>query len=238
VRVEKKTYNLYQIFNLKSQSKYLLINTFLWFASGFCFYGLILNLEHVGNNLFIDSIVTFIGEAISELLTGFLCDVFGRLVVLKACGFLGGVSFILYEVLLEGTVKSMLIFTTSFGFSGVFNVIYIYSPEAFPTTIRSTVMSFLFFVSRIGALLVPSISAAVPRNAFIFGGLSLVSSYLAFSLPETLGQPIEDDVPESKKQMTFLSSSKRLMQSGISYKQMVDDSYFNLSSKNLNNTNV
>jgi hypothetical protein len=234
VKKEKKTLNLYQIFQLKSQRQNLLINSFIWFASGFCFYGLILNLEHVGTNIFIDSIITFIGEAVSELLTGYLCDVFGRLVILKGCGFLGGFSFIFYEILIEGPIKSVLIFTTSFGFSGVFNVIYIYTPEAFPTSIRSTVMSFVFFISRIGALLVPSVSAAVEKNAFVFGALSIFSSYLAFRLPETLGQPLEDDVPESKKQMTFLSSSRNLLSKDApSYKLMVDDSYFNTSFKNL-----
>jgi hypothetical protein len=172
------------------------------------------------------------------MLTGYLSDVFGRLFILKTCGFLGGVSFILYEILLEGTFRSVLIFTTSFGFSGIFNTIFIYSPEVFPTSIRSTVMSYLFFISRCGALLVPSVSAAIKRNAFVFGAMSILSSYLAFNLPETLGQPIEDDVPESKKQMSFLSSSKRLFSDKPSFRQIVDDSYFfNISSKDLKPSN-
>ncbi len=96
----------------------------MWFASGFCFYGLILNLEHLGGNIFLNSIVTFIGESFSEILSGYLAEEFGRIIVLKVTGFIGGVSFILYEMIHESQwYRSIFIFLTSFGFSGTFNLI-------------------------------------------------------------------------------------------------------------------
>jgi ABC-type multidrug transport system fused ATPase/permease subunit len=231
----KKSYNLIEIFNLKSQKLNIICLTYVWFASGFCFYGLILNLEHLGGNLFVNSIVTFIGEMFSELLSGFLADEFGRILVLKISGIMGGVGFIMYELIEDGHwIKSVFIFMTSFGFSGTFNLIYIYSPEVFPTTIRSTVMGWLYFTSRLGAMLVPGLTPHIPHNPILFGCLSLVTVYASSFLTETLGKEIPDDVPEAKRQTSFLTTSNRKLSSSNSYnvsftrKTIVSDSYFKL----------
>jgi hypothetical protein len=116
--------------------------------------------------------------------------------------------------------------------AATFNVIYIYSPESFPTTIRSTVMGFLFLISRLGALLVPSISAIVPHNPIFFGVLAILSAYCSTMLPETLGTEIPDDVPESKRMYSFLSKSdnsaskKAKSPMNTSRKTIVSDFYF------------
>lgn len=232
----KKTYNLAQIFRLNSQRTNVLVLAYVWFAAGFCFYGLIMNLEHLGGDIFTDSLVTFSGEIFSEILSGWCADEFGRVLVLKGSGFLGGISFILYEVISDPTMKSILIFGTSMGFSATFNVIYIYSPEIFPTTIRSTVMGFLYLISRFGALAAPSLSAMVPHNPVLFGIAAIISSYLCFQLEETLGKDIADDVPEAKRQMSFLSRSPLASQRKLSYvskvsinnRTVVSDLYFKI----------
>lgn len=162
-------------------------------------------MEHLGGNIFTDSIVTFTGEIFSEMLSGYVADEIGRAFVLRFAGLLGGVGFIMYELIQIQSIKTILIFMTSFGFSATFNVIYIYSPEAFPTTIRSTVMGFLYLASRLGALMVPSVSSILSHVAIFFGALSILSSYLCFGLEETLGKDIQDDVPEAIRQSSFLS---------------------------------
>ena len=236
----KKGYNLLEITRLKSQRKKFFLLVYIWFASGFCFYGLILNIEHLGGDIFLDSIVTFCGEIFSELSSGFLADELGRVIILKSSGILGGVAFILYELTSEPAwLKSVFIFMTSFGFSATFNLIYIYSPESFPTTIRSTVMGFLYLISRFGALLVPSVSAIIPHNPILFGILSLFSAYCSSLLPETLGVEIPDDVPESKRQFSFLSTSNKSNHgqqldsiTRISRKTVISDFYFKVETQN------
>lgn len=224
----KKSYNLFDIFKLKSQRKNVLILSYLWFAAGFCFYGLILNIEHLGGNLFIDSIVTFGGEAVSEILSGYMADHFGRVIVLEVCGFMGGFGFIAYEFLSPeyATIKTVLIFISSFGFSGVFNLLFIYTPEIFPTSIRSTVMGLVYFISRIGALLVPTVVAIVSRSNFVFGIVSIFGAYLCYQLKETLGEDILDDVPENLHQLSFLSTHRLSKQNSSFLKPMISDRYF------------
>ena len=207
-----------------------MILSYVWFTTGFCFYGLILNLEHLGGDIFTDSFITFISEIISEMTSGYIADEYGRLIVLKTAGIGGGVSFILYSLISNPSIRSVLIFITSFGFSASFNLVFIYSPEVFPTSIRSTVIGFLFLMSRIGALVVPSLSALFPNPFLIFGLLSIISGYLCFYLEETLGNDILDDIPEIIRQKSFLSfnqnkSKKNLSKLNIS-KAIVSDCYF------------
>jgi OCT family organic cation transporter-like MFS transporter 4/5 len=157
-----------------------------------------LNVGNVGNNIFIDSITTYIGEATAEMISGYLANLYGRLFVLKLCGYLGGVSFLIFEFIDDPRLRSVLIFLTSFGLSGLFNIMYIYSPEVFPTSIRSTVIGFLYLTSRTGALLVPTFSAVVKKTALVFGIMSLLSCFLTGYLKESMGCAIEDEVPEFK----------------------------------------
>jgi hypothetical protein len=203
--------------------------SYLWFAAGFCFYGLILNIENLGGNVFIDTIVTFGGEAMSELLSGYLADQFGRVIVLKVCGFMGGFGFIAYEFMSADytTIKTILIFVSSFGFSGVFNLLFIYTPEIFPTSIRSTVTGFLYFISRIGALLVPTVVSMVARSNLVFGFVPIFGAYLCFQLKETLDEDILDDVPENLHQLSFLSTHKFSKQNSLMLvRTMMSDRYF------------
>lgn len=225
----KKTYNLIEILNLKSQKRNIMIMAYLWFTAGFCFYGLILNIENLGGDLFIDTIVTFGGEGMSELLSGYLADHFGRIIVLKVCGFMGGFGFIAYESLSNdfSTLKTILIFVSSFGFSGVFNLLFIYTPELFPTSIRSTVTGAVYFISRIGAISVPSVVAFIAHSNYVFGIISIIGSLLCYYLPETLGEDILDDVPENLHQLSFLSTHKLSKRnSSMMIKTMISDRYF------------
>ena len=208
----KKSYNIFEIFTFKSQKQTLWILTYIWFISGFCFYGLLLNLEQLGGSVILNSLVMFTAEIISELLTGYLADQYGRLIIFKISGLIGGIAFILFELFSNITFKTILIFITSFGFSGTFNLIFIYSPEIFPTTIRSTTMGFLYFMSRLGPLLVPTLSKFLPHIPILFGFLSLSTSYLSFKLEETLGRDIEDDMPDIVRQKSFLSFNQKKSQ--------------------------
>ena len=232
----KNSYNIFQIFSFKSQKQTLWILTYIWFTCGFCFYGLLLNLEELGGNVILNSFVMFTAEILSELLTGYLADQNGRLIIFKISGMIGGIAFILFELFSNTTIKTILIFITSLGFSGAFNLMFIYSPEIIPTTIRSTTMGFLYSMSILGPMLVPSLSRFVPHIPILFGVLSLTSTYFSFKLVETLGRDIEDDMPDIVRQNSFLSFNQKKSQKSFKnnrYKELSNlklinkDGFFN-----------
>jgi OCT family organic cation transporter-like MFS transporter 4/5 len=192
----KKTLSLFQVFKLNSQFNKLVIHTYIWFASGFSFYGLMLNVGSIGDNIYLNSIITYVGEGSAEMISGYLANLYGRLFVFRLYGYLGGVSFLLVGLVTDPVIQVALVFMTSFGLSGLFNIMYIYSPEVFPTSIRSTVIGYLYLISRTGALLVPTFSAIVKRSWLVFAIMTLVSCFMTRYLKESLGCAIEDEVPE------------------------------------------
>lgn len=185
----------------------ILILTFLWFGNGFNFYGLIINLEKMGGDVIIDTIVTFTGQIIAGVASGYFAEEYGRLIVLKISGFMGGFGFIFFELVENKSLKSLFIFITSFAFSASNNVQYIYSPEVFPTSVRSTVMGFLFLISRLGAVAVGPLSSMIPGISALFVLFSIGQSVLCFWMEETLDSDLLDDVPEMIRQKSFLTTS-------------------------------
>jgi MFS family permease len=230
LKEKTKALNFIDIIQCKSVRTKIICLIIIWFSSGACFYGLILNIEHLGGNMFVDSILTFSAEMTAELLSGWFADIYGRKVVLEVGNIMGGISFIIYEMIEKSPLKTALIFSTSFGFSSVFNVIYIYSPEAIPTSIRSTIMGLLYFSSRIGAMIVPGLLRFINHPPIFFGMLALVSAYLSTFLEETLGADLPDELIEFTEPATqsFFSGSKKRIGSRRENlrRTIVSDNYF------------
>ena len=200
---KKVTSNIYQksflfIISIPSQRKTILILILLWYASSFCFYGIILNLNKLKGDFFSLSILAFLGEMISELISGYTAEIYGRIFVLKYGGFLGAFGFLIYKIV-PMEIKAILIFISMFGFSATFNVIYIYTPEILPISIKGSMSEFLFLLSRFAPFCVPILSEFIGDYidvVFILMGISY--GIACFGLNETLGKVITEDIPESQ----------------------------------------
>ena len=165
----------------------------LWFGISLCFYGIILTLNKMKGNFFTLSILAFLGEMISELLSGFISNIYGRIFVIKYGGLIGTIFFILFQLFPE-YIKPFLIFISMFGFSASFNIIYIYTPEILPISIRASICQILFLISRFAPLLIPTLSHIIGDKVdflfIIFGFGYTISCYF---LKETLNMKLVDD---------------------------------------------
>jgi len=97
----------------------------------------------------------------------------------------------------------------SFFALGAWGALYAYTPEAYPTTLRSTGMGAASGMTRIAGAIAPSLGAAlmgismvIPLSifalAYVIGGLS------ALTLPvETRGKPLQDTLPPSPLILDF-----------------------------------
>jgi MFS family permease len=234
----KKNHTIMDIFNYKSQRKKMLILCYIWFAITFCFYGLFTNLDHPGGNIFVESIITYSAEMFAELVSGFLAGIFGRIIVMKSLSFIGGLSFMGYFLIESKFLRSILIFISSFGFSGSLNILYIYTPETFPTSVRAMTFGFLFLVSRGAAVIIPIVSKLSTYTPILLGIMAIIAGLLTSHLEESLGKEMLDDIPEIKRSYSVLSNRKlsqqmlnRLSNSfKLSLKQIiVSEEYFRIS---------
>ena len=202
----KTNYNIVQIFQLKSQQRYIFNLMYIWFFVTVCFYGNFTALNQSSGNIFIKSILSYTGEVISEMSSGILANKFGRVTVTESLSYLGGFAFILSYFLgpdHQG-LKTIILFISSFGFAGSLNLLYIYTNELFPLSIKALTFGFMYLMSRAGGVAIP-IFLSSSYYPLIMGSLSVSCGYLMGKLPETLGRKLEDDVPEAVRHYSILS---------------------------------
>jgi MFS family permease len=73
----KTNYNIIQILRFKSQRNIFIKVTIISTCSMYNYYGIVLNLAKMDGNFYLNSIFAFLGELISELITGELADKYG-----------------------------------------------------------------------------------------------------------------------------------------------------------------
>ena len=152
-------------------------------------------------NFFQNSIFSFFGEMVGELSSGYLSGIYGRTKILKFGGIIGALGF-LGNKLCYYSLKSFLLLISMIGYSSTFNVLYIYTPEIIPSSIRSTVNGAIYFCGMVAPSFVPFIKTYFTNtfeNLFIIFGF--VYSLTCMYLKETLGKDIKDEIPEEKQEL-------------------------------------
>ena len=206
IKTVNNEYDIAQIFQLKSQKYFIFKLIYIWFFVTICYYGNFTALNKNNGNLFLNNIFIYTGEVISEMTSGVLANKFGRARVIKILSYLGGFVFILSYFLQKNYdfLSLVLLFISSFGFSGSLNLLYIYTNELFPINIKAMTFGFLYFISRAGVMALP-LFLATEYYPIILGVLSVPCGYLMGKLPETLGKKLLDDVPENIRNYSALS---------------------------------
>ena len=185
-----------------SQRLVIFILAFTFFCASFCFYGIILSLENMKGNFFVNSFLSFFGEMTAELSSGYLSGIYGRTIILKIGGIVGAFGFLGNQLCPNYYLKSILLLIAMMGYSSTFNVLYIYSPEIIPSKIRSTVSGALYFCGMVAPSFVPFFKTFIPETfeiLFIIFGFAY--SLACLKLPETLGQENKDELPEEKQEI-------------------------------------
>lgn len=193
-----KNYNIFQILSFPSQRKKIILLSGLWFASGMNFFGILLNLGHMKGNFFFNGILSFSGEIISELGSGYLADIKGRIVIMKYSTYLGSISLLIYKFV--GTnLKSIFVMGSMFGYAAIYNVLGIYVPENFPVYIRGNVTGFLIILLRFSPILVPFLTNILGQNVdYVFISLGFFAGFILNFLEETFGKPTIECIPEEE----------------------------------------
>ena len=195
----KSNYNIIQILRFKSQRIIFIKLTILAICAMYNYYGIILNLGKMEGNFYLNSIFAFLGELISELISGKLADNYGRIFIYLCSCVIGISGYILY--LISPSFQFLFIFIAMIGFAGIFNIISIYSPEIYPTKIRNTTTSYTYFLSRLSPICVPILSQNFPKlidYSFILSGV--IGGLICVTLEETLGKKLLDIIPEEQEE--------------------------------------
>ncbi|XP_036037822.1 solute carrier family 22 member 11 [Onychomys torridus] len=167
------------------------------------YYGLVLDLQSLGGNLFLlqtlFGAVDFLGRAATVLLLRFL----GRRTTVVGFFALAGFC-ISANALVPQDLQTLRVALAILGkgcLALCLSALSVYKTELFPTQLRMTADGFLYSVGRLGSItgpLIKMVSQAQPLlPPLIYGVFPIASSLvLLFSLPETRGVPLPDTIQD------------------------------------------
>lgn len=195
-----------------------------WFTSALGFFALYLTSTSLAGNPYLNFFLTACMEAPSNIYFYFCLNRLGRKLTLASLFILMAISLLSLGVLqsLESDpVYDALILVFSLtgmiGASGAFLAVYAYTPEMFPTNVRSQALGMSSFFARCGGMIAPftSVLAAHAKwgPAVLIGCLASVVCILLKVLPETSGrelpQTVEDLLDWYRKDITKESKAEK-----------------------------
>lgn len=174
-----------------------------WFVVTFVDYGLTLNSVNLGGNKYVNFILSTMAEIPANVLMFVVMDRLGRRTSQSGSMLISGVACLAAQYLTSrGTIMQLSLFLVGkLSICMSFGIIYMYTAELFPTTVRNGIMSACSMIGRAGSMLAPQIpllAKFMPSLPLvIFGVTSIMSGLLIFQLPETRNTRLPDTVEEA-----------------------------------------
>lgn len=170
------------------------IQIYSWTVIGLVYYGLSLEANNLGGNMYVDFVLLSAADAPGIVLAMTLSELFGRKKTIVGSAFLGNVACLLIPMF--SPLGHFKIARVSLGIIGklcisiTFYAMYTWSFELFPVHLRSVAMGVLQSASKLGASGAPWIAQSLlklgPAAPFlVMGGANMVSVMIQLWLPET-----------------------------------------------------
>uniref|UniRef100_A0A8C9TYD3 Solute carrier family 22 member 6 n=1 Tax=Scleropages formosus TaxID=113540 RepID=A0A8C9TYD3_SCLFO len=189
---------------------------FVWFSTSFAYYGLAMDLQKFGVNIYLVQLIFGAVDFPAKLGALMALTFVGRRVTQSACLFLSAIVIfanIFVPAELQ-TVRTALAVLGKGFTSASFTCVYLYTGELYPTVIRQTGMGFSSTMARVGSMAAPAVLIledvlpALP--SIIYGGSAVLAGILAIFLPETLNVPLPDTI-EDVEEKCYVSLLCRLL---------------------------
>lgn len=130
-----------------------------WIVIVHCFYGMSVSSTKIqgDDNKYFSFIVVVFAEMPAALICYFLSDRLGRRITLFAGLAIAGIAIIAsaYVAPDQAIVTRILFFTGMLAISMAFSMLYIFTAEIWPTSLRNTLMNLCSMIGRIGAMAAP-----------------------------------------------------------------------------------
>ncbi|EFB26242.1 hypothetical protein PANDA_004840, partial [Ailuropoda melanoleuca] len=182
------------------------VSTLCWFAFGFTFYGLALDLQALGSSIFLLQVLIGVVDIPAKIGSLVLLNRLGRRPTQAGSLVLSGLCILAnmlvpYEM---GALHSTLAVLGLGGLGAGFTCISVYTGELFPTVLRMTAVGLGQMAARGGAILGPLVRllAVLGRSLplLAYGGVPVLSGLAALLLPETQSLPLPDTIQDVQNQ--------------------------------------
>ncbi|XP_046582090.1 organic cation transporter-like protein [Haliotis rubra] len=182
------------------------------FATNLIFYGLSLNVGNLSGDIYLNFFISCLMELLGIILCHVLMNKVGRKTVLCSSMVLGGLTCIsslfplIYGNSSTGWTLIAITMAGKLGATVAFSVIYIFSAELFPTTLRQSAMGSCCLFEGVAGMVAPYIAdlgilAKGPLQdvlpLLVFGSLSIAAGMMAIMLPETRDKKLPETIDEA-----------------------------------------
>ncbi|XXG79466.1 hypothetical protein AAC387_Pa09g0525 [Persea americana] len=213
--------SLFMLFSPKLAKSTILLWV-VFFGNAFSYYGLVLLTSKLSNgnskcasntlssenskddNLYRNVLVTSFAEIPGLLLSAAIVDRVGRKLSMSAMFFLGCIFLLPLLVHQPEILTTGLLFGARMCITGTFTVVYIYAPEIYPTSVRTTGVGAASSIGRIGGMICPLVAVSLVHGCHQTISIVLFEIVLLFSgiavliFPlETKGRELRDTVSGS-----------------------------------------
>ncbi|XP_072441305.1 solute carrier family 22 member 15-like [Chiloscyllium punctatum] len=208
--IDDESSNMFDLFRDRVLLWRTLIMMYVWFICSLVYYGLTLNASDMGGNQYLGVALSGIAELPSYPLCFFLLNRSwsGRRRTLAGFLLLGGATCLIIILLPEkkGIGIYSVINSQAFSILGklsisaAFNVVYIYTSELYPTSVRNVGLGICSMSARMGGILAPFLpslkSIQASLHFVVFGATGLLAGILSLLLPETLDKSLPEKISD------------------------------------------
>uniref|UniRef100_A0A0B6ZY51 Major facilitator superfamily (MFS) profile domain-containing protein n=1 Tax=Arion vulgaris TaxID=1028688 RepID=A0A0B6ZY51_9EUPU len=206
-------YSLLDIVRHKTLLISALIMFFVWITCSTTYYGLYLTSSNLAGNRHLNFFLLGVADLPADILNLFLFTYFGRKPVIMGWFFTAGSGLFVATMLRTfGSTMVTSILSTFFsmigklGIGASFNGVFMYTPELFPTNLRSAGLGVCSSVARVGSMASPYSQALADvilwGPGLVFSCMCFLSAIMFIKLPETRGQPMPSTIKDMKQRST------------------------------------
>ncbi|XP_059170639.1 uncharacterized protein LOC131952132 [Physella acuta] len=193
-----------QLFSKELRSRTVVFSC-IWFLQASGYWGVTTYLPEYMSNLGVDPYFNmfsvFIGEIPGLFLAMILIEryMLGRIRTLRLFCALTALSLLVFSFIPEHAYKAVLIILCYFSMVPIYSILNAFTPELYPTDIRSTAMAWMNVVIEIPGLITPFVGATLVSSSIpwlypvVWGSLFVIQCALTFAIKkETAGKDLKD----------------------------------------------
>ncbi|CAJ1082091.1 solute carrier family 22 member 13-like [Xyrichtys novacula] len=186
------------IFRIPYLRKRTLVMSFVWFGTNLTYDGLSLNVGNFGLDIYLTQLVFGLVEFPGRLGCLPLIQRYGRKKCLVALLFFGGVACLVVLAVPKDcpVAITVIVVLGKFASTACFTIIFVYTAELYPTTLRQNGVGVNSTFARVGGILAPLIRLTAIYHyslpMLIYGIIPIAAGGIALLLPETLNVELQD----------------------------------------------
>ncbi|XP_076026620.1 solute carrier family 22 member 6 [Genypterus blacodes] len=227
IESSRSSFTAYDLLRTRQMRRISICLVAVWFSTSFAYYGVAMDLQKFGVNIYIMQIIFAAVDFPAKLLALGMLSYLGRRVSQATCLFLSALV-IFSNIFVPSDLQTLRTAFACLGkafTSASFTTVYLYTGELYPTVLRQTGMGFVSTMARIGSMAAPAVlildEVLPPLPSVVYGGAAVLAAGFACFLPETLNMPLPDTIEDVEEKRSCERSVKQLEKRGVALNEGV-----------------